>query len=459
MGKCYNNFVVSSNLKEKLGNLPTTPGVYIYQDAHGVIIYVGKAKNLKSRVSSYFRLNLDRNSKTFALVSNINDMRIIEVESELEALILEAELIKKHMPQFNISLKDDKSYLYLGIRSEKVDVEGKLTNVQKVETFRKPDTGKYEHYYGPFPDGGSVKKLVRTLRKIFPFRDCSTNKYEKYKKLKTPCLYGHLNLCPAPCVNGTAVLPVYKSNIRTINSILSGKTSKLINAMERQMKGYSTSENYEKAATIRDTLQKFRYVRQSFRLPGEYIENPYLLDDLARSALDDLVKIVPVLKQLPTRIECYDISNISGKEAVGSMVTAINGRIDKREYKRFRIKAKSTPDDFFMLYEVLFRRLLHETDPKRKSWGLPSLIVLDGGKGQLSSGMEVMTKLNVDIPMIGLAKKEETVVFFDNGFHELVLGTGSPGMRLLINLRDESHRFAQKYHHMLRSRKIFGPAE
>jgi len=451
--------VVSSNLKEKLGNLPTTPGVYIYQDARGVIIYVGKAKNLKSRVSSYFRLNLDRNSKTFALVSNINDMRIIEVESELEALILEAELIKKHMPQFNISLKDDKSYLYLGIRSEKVDVEGKLTNVQKVETFRKPDTGKYEHYYGPFPDGGSVKKLVRTLRKIFPFRDCSTNKYEKYKKLKTPCLYGHLNLCPAPCVNGTAVLPVYKSNIRTINSILSGKTSKLINAMERQMKGYSTSENYEKAATIRDTLQKFRYVRQSFRLPGEYIENPYLLDDLARSALDDLVKIVPVLKQLPTRIECYDISNISGKEAVGSMVTAINGRIDKREYKRFRIKAKSTPDDFFMLYEVLFRRLLHETDPKRKSWGLPSLIVLDGGKGQLSSGMEVMTKLNVDIPMIGLAKKEETVVFFDNGFHELVLGTGSPGMRLLINLRDESHRFAQKYHHMLRSRKIFGPAE
>ena len=451
--------MVSSNLKEKLGNLPTTPGVYIYQDARGVIIYVGKAKNLKSRVSSYFRLNLDRNSKTFALVSNINDMRIIEVESELEALILEAELIKKHMPQFNISLKDDKSYLYLGIRSEKVDVEGKLTNVQKVETFRKPDTGKYEHYYGPFPDGGSVKKLVRTLRKIFPFRDCSTNKYEKYKKLKTPCLYGHLNLCPAPCVNGTAVLPVYKSNIRTINSILSGKTSKLINAMERQMKGYSTSENYEKAATIRDTLQKFRYVRQSFRLPGEYIENPYLLDDLARSALDDLVKIVPVLKQLPTRIECYDISNISGKEAVGSMVTAINGRIDKREYKRFRIKAKSTPDDFFMLYEVLFRRLLHETDPKRKSWGLPSLIVLDGGKGQLSSGMEVMTKLNVDIPMIGLAKKEETVVFFDNGFHELVLGTGSPGMRLLINLRDESHRFAQKYHHMLRSRKIFGPAE
>src|SRR3972149_10483637 len=250
MGKCYNNFVVSSNLKEKLGNLPTTPGVYIYQDAHGVIIYVGKAKNLKSRVSSYFRLHLDRNSKTFALVSNINNMRFIEVESELEALILEAELIKKHMPQFNISLKDDKSYLYVGIKSEKINVDGKLTNVQKIETFRKPDTQKYRYYYGPFPDGRSVKQLVRTLRRIFPFRDCSTTKYEKYRKLKSPCLYGHLNLCPAPCVNGVAVLPFYKNNIRTINSILSGKTSKLLNTLEKQMKDYSSAENFEKAASL-----------------------------------------------------------------------------------------------------------------------------------------------------------------------------------------------------------------
>ena len=456
MGKCYNNFVVSSNLNEKLKNLPTTPGVYIYEDAQGEIIYVGKAKNLKSRVSSYFRLNLDRLSKTFALVEKINDMRFIEVDSELEALILEAELIKKHLPLFNISLKDDKSYLYVGIRSEKVNLEGKLTDVQKVETFRKPDMQKYKHYYGPFPDGRSVKQLVRTLRRIFPFRDCSVTKYEKYRKLKSPCLYGHLNLCPAPCVNGVAVLPFYKNNIRTINSILSGKTSKLINALEKQMKSHALSENFEKAATIRDTLQKFQYVRQSFRLPGEYIENPYLLDDIARTALDDLVRIVPVLKELPVRIECYDISNISGKEAVGSMVVALNGRIDKREYKRFSIKTKSTPDDFFMLHEVLYRRLSHETDPKKRSWGLPSLIVLDGGKGQLSSGLEVLTKLNLDVLMIGLAKKEETVVYYDNGFHEIAPGTDSAGMRLLINLRDESHRFAQKYHHMLRSKKIFG---
>ncbi|KKS31634.1 hypothetical protein A2380_00305 [candidate division WWE3 bacterium RIFOXYB1_FULL_43_24] len=459
MGKCYNNFVVSSNLKEKLKRLPTTPGVYIYEDSGGEIIYVGKAKNLKSRVSSYFGLNLNKNSKTFALVENIHDLRTIEVESELEALILEAELIKKHLPQFNISLKDDKSYLYVGIRPEKVDVDGKPINVPKVETFRKPDTRKFQYHYGPFPDGGTVRQLVRTLRKIFPFRDCSVNKYEKYKKLKAPCLYGHLGLCPAPCVNGMAVLPAYRSNIRTINSILSGKTSKLIKALEKQMKNFASVENFEKAAEIRNTLQKFKYVRQSFRLPGEYIENPYLLDDLARSALEDLVKIIPVLKQIPSRIECYDISNISGKEAVGSMVTAVNGRIEKREYKRFKIRTKNTPDDFYMIFEVLYRRLSHETDKKKTSWGLPSLIVLDGGKGQLSSAMAAMTKLNLNIPMIGLAKKEETVVYYDGVFHEIVPGVNNPGMRLLINLRDESHRFAQRYHHMLRSRKIFGSAE
>ncbi|KKS60493.1 MAG: Excinuclease ABC C subunit domain protein [candidate division WWE3 bacterium GW2011_GWB1_42_41] len=451
--------MVSSNLKEKLKDLPTTPGVYIYEDAGGEIIYVGKAKNLRSRVSSYFRLNLDKSSKTFALVEKTNDMRFIEVDSELEALILEAELIKKHLPQFNISLKDDKSYLYVGIKSEKVDLDGKATNIQKIETFRKPDTTKYQYFYGPFPDGGSVKQLVRTLRKILPFRDCSVAKYNKYKKLGTPCLYGHINLCPAPCVNGSAIMPVYKNNIKAIKSILSGKTSKLINALEKQMRSFATSENFEKAAEIRNTLNKFNYVRQSFRLPAEYIENPYLLDDLAKSALEDLVKIVPVIKQLPTRIECYDISNISGKEAVGSMVTAINGRIDKREYKRFKIRTKNTADDFFMIREVIYRRLSHETNEKKNSWGLPSLVVLDGGKGQLSSAMEAMTKLNLDIPMIGLAKKEETVVYYDNGFYGINPGVDSPGMRLLINLRDESHRFAQKYHHMLRSKKIFGPSQ
>lgn len=448
--------MVSSNIREKVRELPQTPGVYIYKDKKGEVIYVGKAKNLKSRVSSYFRLNLDKKSKTHALVQNVHSMDYIKVESELEALILEAELIKKYMPVFNISLKDDKSFLYIGIRDVKENAGGKSISIPTVETFRRGDIDKYRYYFGPFPNGKTVKQLVRALRRLFPFKDCSPAKFRKYQKLGAPCLWGHLNLCPAPCVYGESVMGGYRKNVKTIRDIFSGKTVGLIGRYQREMKKYAGDREYEKAASLRDLLQRFEYVRQSFRLPGDYIENPYLLDDLAREALESLVSFLPFLKDLPVKIECYDISNISGKEAVGSMVTAINGRIDKSGYKRFRIKAKQTPDDFFMLYEVLFRRLSHESDERKKSWGLPSLIVLDGGKGQLSSGLKVLEKLNLDVPMIGLAKNKETIVYYDGGFHEINLPLDLPGMRLVINLRDESHRFAQKYHHLLRSKKIFG---
>lgn len=450
--------MVSSNIKEKVKKLPQSPGVYIYKDSSGSVIYVGKAKNLKSRVSSYFRIKLDRRSKTHALVEKISSFETIEVESELEALILEAELIKKYLPVFNINLKDDKSYLYIGVRSEKVSIEGKAVNIETVETFRKGSSNKYKIYFGPYPDGTTVKNIVRLLRRVFPFRDCSVSKFEKYRKLKSPCLYGHINLCPAPCVNGKKALEINKKNVATIKKILSGKTTMLIKKLERDMKKLSTAKKYEEAASVRDVLGRFNYVRQIFRLPGEYLENPYLLDDLAREALEDLVEILPTLKQIPTRIECYDISNISGTEAVGSMVTAIDGRIDKREYKKFKIKTKNTPDDFAMIFEVIYRRLSHEIGGKRKSWGMPSLIILDGGKGQLSSAMSAMTKLNLDVPMVGLAKKDETVIYYEDGFHEISADKSRPGLKLLINLRDESHRFAQKYHHSLRSRKVFGTA-
>lgn len=441
---------------EKVKKLPQTPGVYIYKDKGGEVIYVGKAKNLKSRVSSYFRINLDRRSKTFALAQNIHSIDYIKVESELEALILEAELIKKYLPIYNVNLKDDKSFLYIGIRNSKESVGGKVISIPTVETFRKGNAERYKYRYGPFPDGKTVKQLVRMLRRMFPFKDCSTSKFCRYKKLNTPCLWGHLNLCPAPCVYEEAVIPVCKSNIRSIKNILSGGTSRIIEKYNRQMKRYAAARDYESAASLRDLLQRFEYVRQSFRLPRDYIENPYLIDDLAKEALENIISFLPFLKEIPTRIECYDISNISGKEAVGSMVTAINGRIDKSGYKRFRIRTKQTPDDFLMLYEVLYRRLSHETDEKKKSWGLPSLIVLDGGKGQLSSGLKVLEKLNLDVPIIGIAKHHETIVYNDNGFHETTPALDLPGMRLLLNLRDESHRFAQKYHHALRSKQVFG---
>ncbi len=282
MGKCYNNFVVSSNVMEKVRKLPLTPGVYIYKNKKGEVIYVGKAKNLKSRVSSYFRLNIDRRSKTYALIQNINSLDYIKVESELEALILEAELIKKYSPVFNISLKDDKSYIYIGIKDEKEDVDGVKVSIPTVETFRRGDIEKYKYYYGPYPNGKIVKQLVKALRRIFPFKDCGSAKFRKYKKLQAPCLWGHLNLCPAPCVYGRPAANDCRKNVKTIKGILSGKTVGFIGRYQREMKKYARAREYEKAAVLRDLLQKFEYVRQSFRLPGDYIENPYLLDDLAR---------------------------------------------------------------------------------------------------------------------------------------------------------------------------------
>lgn len=457
MAKCYNKFVFSPNLEKKLKKLPISPGVYIYKDNEGKIIYVGKAKNLKNRVSSYFRLSLDKRSKTAALVNSINDLEIIEVETELEALILEQLLIKKHLPAYNINLKDDKSYLYIGVKTSSFDETKKNKRFFSIDVFRKADISKYKKYFGPFPDGGTVKQLLRMLRKAFPYMDCSYTKFNRSRKMLSPCLYGHLRLCPAPCVYDDAAVRENNSNIGSITKILSGDASRLIKRIEKQMKSFSDAGEYELAAKQRDILRKFDYVRQQFRTPDTYLENPYLLDDLASQALSNLGDILDIKESPLSRIECYDISNISGKFAVGSMVTAVNGRIDKSQYRKFKIRFKNSPDDFAMISEVLYRRLKREIKKDSLHWGLPSLIVLDGGKGQLSAGMDVLTKLNMDIPMIGIAKKLETLVLFKDGkFEEKLLPQNSPGMKLVIALRDESHRFAKKYHTYLRSSGLLG---
>jgi len=218
----------------------------------------------------------------------------------------------------------------------------------------------------------------------------------------------------------------------------------------------SREEKFEEAAKKRDLLEKFYYVQKTFREAEEYINNPYLVDDIGKKSIEDLRSMLPFLKKIPVRIECYDISNISGKEAVGSMVVAINGKIEKGEYRKFKIKIKQKPDDFSMIYEVLYRRLKREAgEGKIKSWGIPDLIILDGGKPQVSAGTSVIKDLNLDIPIIGIAKKYETVVYIENDkFVEKNFHKDSFGMRLIINLRNESHRFAQSYHHLLREKLL-----
>lgn len=451
---------MAQTLEQKVKNLPRNPGSYIFKNKRGTVIYVGKAKNLRNRVSSYFHAGVEEGTKTHKLVSQINDLSYIETESELEALILEAELIKKHKPRYNIVLKDDKSLLYIVIRTETLTLAGKKIRLPKIIASRRTDLQKGDVSFGPYPDATTARKVLKTIRKIFPFRDCSVSKFSRYGKLGRTCLYGHLGVCPGPCIYAdNSSIVNYRKSITRIKRLLSGKSVSVLRDLNKKMKEHADKQEYETAKKYRDLLGQFDYVRQSFRDAADYIRNPYLVEDLANQAVEDLYLHLPVLNKRPVRVECYDISNVSGKEAVGSMVVAQNGRIDKSEYRKFKIKMKDTPDDFGMMAEVLERRLKREKSFNKSitKWGRPDLIVLDGGKGQVSAVANVLRELDLDIPLIGLAKRFETVVYQDSetgAFRELNLDKDSQGMKLLIALRDESHRFAQSYHHNLRKKKL-----
>jgi len=388
-------------------------------------------------------------SKTAALVNNIHTIEFIESETEFEAVILEADLIKKFRPKYNIIMKDDKSFLYIVIRQFKV----KDRKFLRVETARESDLPKLKlkkAVFGPYPDGKTAKYILRMLRKVFPYADCSEGKYSRYTKLGIPCLFGHLGLCYSPCVDVSAEnLAKVDKSISSIKNILQGKSSRTLKSLHSKMGEYSKDQKFEEAAKLRDIISKFDYLRQGFNLPDNYIDNPYLVEDIAKEAMKEIKNFLPILYESPGRVECYDISNISGKDAVSSMVVAVDGRLKTAEYRKFKIRLKNEPNDFMMMKETLSRRL------KCKDWDLPDLIVLDGGRGQLSVVLNVLTELGMQIPCVGLAKKTEKLVYRINDvFHELKVPTDNVGMKLLINLRNESHRFAQAYHHQLRLKSI-----
>lgn len=444
--------MVSDKLNAKLNNLPTVPGVYKYFDIEGRVIYVGKAKNLRNRVKSYFRIKFDEDTKTKALVENIHDLEYIEVSTELEALILEEKLVKKFQPKYNILLKDDKSFLYIVLRNDPVKVGDSLINFPVVFSARKTDLQSKDIYFGPYPRAEVAKYVLRTLRKIIPFRDCSKSKFRNYQKLGQPCLYGHIGLCQAPC-NGKISKTDYLKDISKVKRFLDGRFKKIIDDVVLEMKDASKKEEFEKAAKLRDIIKKFEYLTINTSKIDSFVENPLLIEDIISKSLDNLLKYFPILKEYPERIECYDISNLSGKEATASMTVALNGRLTNREYRRFKIKFKNTPDDFSMMQEVLKRRFKRALIDD--SWKLPNLIVLDGGKGQLSAGNQVLKEMGIDVAMISLAKREEILIYMDGDeFVEIKLDRTDESLKLIQRLRDEAHRFAKKYHHHLRVKKL-----
>lgn len=412
-------------------SLPQQPGVYIYRNRIGKVIYVGKSVNLRSRVSSYFRPPDKLLPKTAKLVVEITKIEYIVVETEVESLLLEANLIKKYLPKYNIIVKDDKSPLYI-----KIDYSSPVPEVLAV---RKPKSKikKGDYIFGPYPSSKTVTYFLKNIRKVIPF--CT------HLADKRPCLYVHLGLCPDPYRNEENRIK-YRRNLKILIKFLSGKYQKIITDLNKQMLIASKNEDFETALILKKQINGLTYVTQRVRYPDEYLKSPNLLSDLNLQKIRTLKKILS-LPHTPKRIECYDISNFQGKNATGSMVVMTNGAPDKSQYRRFRIKTKSTPDDYAMHKEMLIRRL-------KNPWPLPDLFVIDGGKGQVSTANSVLKEHNINIPIIGLAKRFEEI-FLPDQPDSIQLEKNSPAILLLRHIRDESHRFAITYHRKLRKKQQF----
>lgn len=420
-------------LKSKI---PHKPGAYIFKDRAGSILYVGKAIDLQSRIKSYQHSS---DQKTQILYSKIDRVETIIVESELEALILEANLIKKHLPPFNIRLTDDKDYLYIAVTNE---------DFPKVITARKQDLVGVKKYWGPFPSSKTVKDTLKSLRRVFPW--CSTVRLlrtdpEGYTlQVYRSCFYYHIGLCPGLCIGAISKID-YNKIINRFSKLMDGKKDQLIVDLTLEMKQASDKQNFENAASIKKNIEGILYLTQINRTKL-YLENPNFLQDENKLALEQLKKDIN-LNKLPERIEGYDISNISGQEATGSMVVLTNGEIDKSQYRKFKIKITGRPNDVGMHREMMRRRLNHP------EWLMPDLIIVDGGRGQVKAVNYELRTMNNELPVYGLAKRMEWL--YPPEGEVLKLPRNSLSLKLLQKLRDEAHRFAINYHRKLHRKSIF----
>lgn len=408
--------------------IPHSPGVYIYKGINGRVIYVGKAIDLYHRVSSYFHAS-NHDSKTEALVEQIAGIETIIVESELEALILEANLIKKYLPQFNIKLMDDKDYLYIAVTRDEFP---------KVITARKKDLTGIKKYWGPFPSSRTVRDTLKSLRRVFPW--CVSPRGDWRGK---PCFYYHLGLCPGPCAGVISKID-YNKIINRFAKFMDGKKEQLIKDLTLEMRHESEKQNFEAAARIKKVVEGTLYLTQINRTKL-YLENPNFLQNERQLALEGLKKDLG-LDKLPERIEGYDISNIQGKEATGSMVVLTHGEIDKSQYRKFKIWISGKPNDVGMHREMIRRRLKHP------EWEMPDLIIVDGGRGQVRAVQFEILNFKFEIPIFGLAKKREWL--YPPEGEVIKLSKRSLSLKLLQKLRDEAHRFAISFHRKLHRQSI-----
>ncbi len=410
-------------------NFPDTPGVYLMKDGDGRVLYVGKAGNLKRRVSSYFLRPHD--ARLERLVSEIRSIDYRETDTAIEALILEAELIKKLSPPFNVREKDDKSFLYVEI------AKGKFPRVLLVRG-RDAENGAR---FGPFTSASSIREALKILRRIFPWSNHTEKQEARSKKQgaeKTrPCFEYELGLCPGTCVHAISQSD-YRKNINNLKLFLGGEKKKVVRNLEKEMAAASKHLEFEKAEKLRRRMFALQHIHDVALINESEIENWKL--EIGNSA---------------KRIEGYDISNISGTSAVGSMVVFENGEPDKNEYRKFKIRTVVGSNDVGMLKEVLHRRFIRATPGSatgKDNWPLPNLILIDGGRGQVSAAKAVLLETMLKIPVIGIAKgakrKRNDIIGFVPTWTD---------KKTLVRVRDEAHRFAIGYHKKVRGREFIGP--
>ncbi|QDT36094.1 excinuclease ABC subunit UvrC [Stratiformator vulcanicus] len=431
--------------REKAKQLPDAPGVYLMKDAAGVVIYIGKAVNLKNRVGSYFSKQALEDRRTADLVPQIADIDFIQTESEVDAILMEARLIKDIQPRFNSDLKDDKTFPYLQITTNE--------DFPRIEFTREPKA-KGVKLYGPFTSAGKLRGVINVLQKVFKFRTCSLDIDEDDARWRwfRPCLLASINQCTAPC-NLRITKEEYRNDIKRLRMVLDGKKDRLLKEMTKEMEEASKELRFEKAARLRDQVAALA----ALDLRGDLDENaqPEVFYQDPKKGLAGLKQVFK-LDETPRIIEGVDIAHLQGGETVASLVQFIDGLPFKPGYKRYRIKGVDGVDDFASMREVVSRRLrrLQNEDGQ-----FPDILLIDGGKGQLSSVIAAMEAIGLDETnrpfTISLAKREEEV-FLPGESEPKRLSRHSYGLRLLQYVRDESHRFAQHYHHLLRRKSTFG---
>ncbi|QVL32024.1 excinuclease ABC subunit UvrC [Telmatocola sphagniphila] len=425
---------------EKVRTFPKSPGVYLMKDSQGKVIYVGKAKNLRSRAGSYFLQAAAEEMRTRELVKQIADLDFIPTENEIDAILMEARLIKDIQPRFNSDLKDDKTFPYLQIRVRE--------EFPRVEITRKPRR-RGVRLYGPFTNTKQLRNALQVLQRIFQFRTCKLDIKSDDAKWRwfRPCLLHSIRQCTAPC-NFRVTREDYRKQIKSLILVLEGKRSKLIRRMEKAMAEASAGLQFEKAARLRDEIHALQNIKLHKDVDADIQPEVFHFDP--KKGLVGLRKVLN-LRTTPRSIEGVDIAHLSGTDTVASLVSFLDGLPFKPGYRKFKVKSVEGVDDFASMREVITRRFRR----LKKEEGLfPDILLIDGGKGQLSAAVSAFETLGIQPPtLISLAKQEEEI-FRPGESESIKLSKHSAALRLLQYVRDEAHRFAQHYHHTLRKKKI-----